>query len=398
MRPLKGGLKLEGRKEATLTPWSSARPSPPKRVRIPLVQNSGEEASPSVRDGQKVCVGEKIAETPHLKTHASLSGRVTLLRDAIEIQGDSREEALPEIGQERKGWESLGPEELRQILIDSGVEIHTPGETSVILLNGCESEPYVTSAHSLMMSHPVEILRAGEILLRAFEAEKLVIAIQDDKEEIVELFKSKIFFHSWSGARIEELPARYPQDDPGLLVPSLGLSPRETVVADMSRAFAAYEAVVLQKPFYERIVTIAGECVASPRNFWLRIGTLVEDAVKYARGFLREPERLILGGPMRGRAVETAALPILKETSAVLGLPREVAKPESVEPCIRCGRCLESCPVSISPAMITLAAEKDLFELAEDYGAARCIECGNCSYVCPAKRPMLELIQYANAL
>lgn len=398
MKPLKGGLRLEGKKEATLTPWSSVRPEPPRRVRFPLVLNSGESIRPLVEEGRKVCVGEPIAETAHSKIHASISGKVTLLKETIEIQAEGREEMLPEAGKERAHWEALSPEAIREILKDSGVEIPSPEKFETIILNGCESEPYVTSAHSLMMSHPLEILRAGEILLRAFQAEELILALEEDKEEIAELFKSKIFFHSWSHAKVEVLLARYPQDDERLLLESLERLPSKTLVVDVARSFAAYEAVVLQKPFYERVVTVAGECVAQPRNFWIRIGTLAEDAIKYARGFLRQPERLIWGGPMRGRARESLEFPLLKETPALLGLPREVTKPESVEPCIRCGRCLESCPVSLSPAMITLAIEKELFEAAEEYGASLCIGCGNCSYVCPAKRPLLELIQYANAL
>ena len=100
---------------------------------------------------------------------------------------------------------------------------------------------------------------------------------------------------------------------------------------------------------------------------------------------------------MSGTVLTTQEVPILKGTPGILGLPREVARLDRIEPCIRCNRCVESCPVSISPVMITLAAEKNLFDVAEDYGASFCIECGNCSYVCPAKRPMVELIQYANA-
>ncbi len=393
MKPLRGGVKLEGKKDATLTPWSIVRPSPPKKIKIPLIK-----AEARVQVGERVRVGEKIAETTGAHPtafHASVSGKVSHIGEAIEIQSDGKDEPVPQMGQERFNWESLSSTEIFRILRESGIEIS--GQISdVLILNGCESEPYLTSDHSLIMSHPIEILKAGEILCRALDAKDLIIALEDNKEEVAELLKSKIFFHNWSQAKVVVFPTRYPQEDETILIRELA-GAQKAIVQNMSTAYAVYEAVVSQKPFYERVVTIAGECVAQPRNFWIRIGTSAEEAVKYARGFLREPEKVLLGGPMKGRAIETLDEPILKETRALLGIPKEIARPETVEPCIRCNRCVESCPVFISPVMITLAAEKDLFDLARDYGAAACTECGNCSYVCPAKRPMVELIQYANA-
>jgi len=397
MKPLAGGIKLEGKKEATLTPWSSVRPSPPRLVRIPLETQKGSVAQSLVEPGERVRLGQKIAEGARgVGLHASVSGPVTKVSTFIEIHSDGKDEPVSDLGHERRNWQALSKTEIRQILKESGVDLPHHAGTRLIL-NACESEPYLTSDHSLLMTHPVEILRAAEILNLLFEPREVILATEDNKEEVIELLKSKVFFHTWSRTRIKVLPSRYPQEDESILSRTLLGPGQEATVIPVWMTYAIYEAVVLQKSFYERIVTIAGECVAQPRNFWIRIGTLVEEAVKYARGFLRKPERVILGGPMHGRALPSLDVPVLKDTRGILGLPSEVVRPESVEPCIRCGRCLESCPVSISPAMITLAAEKELFDLALDYGARLCIECGNCSYVCPAKRPMVELIRYANA-
>lgn len=399
MKPLKGGLRLEGKKDATLIPWSSGRPGPPKRVRIPLDQETNSPARPLVEKGDRVRLGEKIAETgPKIALHASVSGEVTEVNSVIEILSDGKDEPFREFLRRRGNWESLSTDELKEILRDSGIE-PPRGPVNTLILNACESEPYLTCDHSLLMSHPVEILKGAEILKRLLEAQKVILVLEDNKEEVAEVLKSKIFFHTWSRTRVEVLPTRYPQEDETILTRTFS-DGKEAWVQDIATTYAIYEAVVLQKPFYERVVTISGECVASPGNFWIRIGTPVEEAVKYARGFLRKPEKIILGGPMRGVAVMSQAEPILKKTRGILGLPREVVRPESpqsIEPCIRCNRCVESCPESISPVLITLAAEKGLFDLAGEYGARLCIECGNCSYVCPAKRPMVELIQYANA-
>ena len=343
--------------------------------------------------------GEKIAERNgefFVALHASVSGKVSAVGDVIEILSDGKDEAVPEVGRERPGWESLPSDEILRILQESGIEIPRQCLIDTLILNGCESEPYLTSAYCLLMSHPVEILKAGEILRRAFKARELILAVEDHNEEVAEVLRSKIFFHTWSHACVEMFPYRYPQEDERILIRELTEPGAKCLVQDVATAYAVYEAVVLQKPFYERVVTIAGECVAQPRNFWLRIGTLVEEAVKCARGFLREPERVVLGGPMKGLAIDTLNVPVLKQTRGILGLPQEVAKPVSIEPCIRCGLCVENCPVSISPAMVTLASEKGFFDIAQNYGASLCIECGNCSYVCPAKRPMVELIRHAN--
>jgi len=395
MRPLQGGLKLEGKKEATTIPWTITRPSPPRKVRIPLI----EKAQPLVSIDDRVRVGEKIAEKPGefpISIHASISGKVTGVVDTIEIISDGKDEPILEIGRERHGWESLSNEETIRILHDSGVEVPVPPVVDTLILNGCESEPYLTSDYCLLTSHPVEVLKAGEILRRTLGAKEVVLAIEKDKEDAAEVLRSKIFFHRWPHSRVEVFPSSYPQEDERILARELVPPGQKALVLSVSTAFAAYEAVVHQKPFYERAVTVGGECVAQPRNFWLRVGTSVEEAVKYARGFLRQPEKIVLGGPMKGTAIDALDTPILKETRGILGLPKEIVEPESVEPCIRCGRCVDHCPAGISPVMITLAAEKGLFEVAKDYGVSLCIECGNCSYVCPAKRPMVELMRYAS--
>lgn len=397
MKTLKGGIKLEGKKDATLIPWSSARPSPPKRVQIPLTNGSTSFYRPLVQKGDRVKLGEKIAESNHkIGLHASISGEVTEVNSIIEILSDGKDEPVTQFIPRGINWESLSNDELKQTLSDSGIELPRQSNFQSLILNACESEPYLTSDHSLLMSHPVEILKAAEILRRLFEAQNVILVLEDNKEEVAEVMKSKIFFHTWSKTRVEVMPTRYPQGDETVLIHTFA-GGKEAWVVDLATVYAVYEAVVLQKPFYERIVTIAGECVAQPRNFWIRIGTSVEEAVKYARGFLRKPEKIILGGPMKGKAILSLSTPVLKDTRGILGLPREVVRPESIEPCIRCNRCVESCPVSLSPVMITLASERGLFDLAREYDSHLCIECGNCAYVCPAKRPMVELIQYANA-
>jgi Na+-translocating ferredoxin:NAD+ oxidoreductase subunit C len=169
----------------------------------------------------------------------------------------------------------------------------------------------------------------------------------------------------------------------------------EAIIFPTSTAFAVYEAVVQQKHFYERVVTVGGECVVEPRSLWLPIGISFHDAIHACKGVMREPQKVLMGGPMAGTAQSTVEVSVMAGTNAILALPKEVAKEESEEPCVRCNRCVDHCPVSLSPVMITLASERKEFSVAEAWDVTDCIECGNCAYVCPSKRPMLELIRLA---
>jgi electron transport complex protein RnfC len=202
------------------------------------------------------------------------------------------------------------------------------------------------------------------------------------------------------------------------------------VVFPASTAFAVYEAVAQRKPFYERVVTVGGECVVEPRSLWLPIGISFHDALHACKGVMREPRKILMGGPMAGEAQTTTEVSVMAGTNAIIALPEEVVKEETevstvpmpiqsqesgdcgrpnysleknqkvwaAEPCVRCNLCVDHCPVSLSPAMITLAAEQKEFSTAGEWGVGNCIECGTCGYVCPSKRPMLGLIRSARAL
>lgn len=408
-------LKLEGKKAQFFLAWTIHRPSAPSKVVLPLRQFSGSEAVPCVEEGQRVLTGQVIAEpkkSSDVYVHSSISGKVSRIfsaqhpvfgkSKAVEIISDGLDEKSPEFFKERAGWEKLTREELLNIFRESGlVDMTLGGEPlhakldrkfSGLILNACESQPYLASNYSLMMSNPLEILKGAEILRKVLGIQNFVLVTEEDKHEAADLLKSKIYFLKWQHADVLMLPQGYPDDEK--IMPRRAQK-SSAVTLDLASAYAVYEAVVSQKPLMERVVTVAGECVVEPKNVWVRLGTDFQTAFKYCKGLMREPRKILTGGPMSGSAGAKQDLTVTAGTSALLALPKEVAKPEQVDPCIRCGKCIEACPVDISPAMISLAAENDLFKLARDYGAGLCIECGNCSYVCPAKRPMTELMIYA---
>ncbi len=439
------GIQLERKKDASLLNWNLKRPYPPEKIHVPIPAFS----EPCVRVGDMVQSGQKIAvpipisykdaesgavsttedkkkmkggEAPQgpegVFLHASMSGVVEKIASfpsamggeirTIEIRRHGEPKVLPS-PEMRKGWEQIPAEELLKIFQHSGLVTTDPRMEPVhaklgrqagartIIINGCEPEPYITCEQVLAMSHPVEIVKGAELLRKACGAQKIILAFESCNLEMIELFKSKIYFLKWDHAEVRTVPALYPQGLESTLLQAWFPGSEETaVVFPASTAFAVYEAVAYQKPFYERVVTVGGECVVEPRSLWLPIGISFHDAIHACKGVMRGPQKVLMGGPMAGTAQRGTEVSVMAGTNAILALPQEIAKEESEEPCIRCNRCVDHCPVSLSPVMIALAAERKEFAVAAAWDAAECMECGNCAYVCPAKRPMLALIRQAS--
>lgn len=411
------GIRLERKKDASLLNWNLKKLPSPEKVLIPLRDGS----RPCVRVGEQVRIGQKIAEPGHseeVTIHASITGTVTEIAAAstatgdtgvmVTVQKNAEPKLAPGVWELRKGWEQIPPEELLRVFQSSGlvttdlsaepvhgkIKRHAPIQTLVV--NCCEPEPYVTCEQTLLLSHPVEILKGAELLRKALGAKKILFAFEACNFEIGELIKSKIFFLKWAHADARAVPALYPQGLERLLLQHwFPAGKGQAVVFPASTAFAAYEAVAYQKPFYERLVTVGGECVVEPRSLWLPLGTLFQDAIHACKGVMREPETVVMNGPMAGIAQADLNVPVMANTAAILALPKEVIRKGPEEPCIRCNLCVDKCPVGISPAMITLATDHREFETAGIFGVAACIECGNCGYVCPSKRPMLEKVRAA---
>ena len=441
------GIRLERKKDASLLNWNLKRSYPPEMIRVPIPVAS----RPCVQVGEVVQIGQKIAvptatncseaeigavpttinqkeikggaepqESEGVSVHTGISGAVERITDfpsamdaeiqMIEIRRQGEPKPLPAV-EMRKGWAEIPAEELSKIFQDFGLVTTDPlmepvhaklrrhAGARTIIINGCEPEPYITCEQVLTMSHPVEILKGAELLRKASGAEKIVFALEECNLEVIELIKSKIYFLKWEHAEVWSVPALYPQGlECTLLQAWFSGKEKEAVVFPTSTAFAVYEAVALQKPYYERVVTVGGECVVEPRSLWLPIGISFHDAIHACKGVMREPQKVLMGGPMAGTAQRSAEVSVMAGTNAILALPKEVAKEEAEEPCIRCNLCVDQCPVSLSPAMITLAAERKEFAVAQEWNVANCMECGNCAYVCPSKRPMLQLIRLAREL
>ncbi|MBL7151972.1 MAG: SLBB domain-containing protein, partial [Candidatus Omnitrophica bacterium] len=169
------------------------------------------------------------------------------------------------------------------------------------------------------------------------------------------------------------------------------------VVHNVATVYAIYEAVYLGKPLYERVVTVTGDCLENPSNLLVRIGTPIRELIARCGPLVKQPQKIICGGPMMGIAQYSQDVPVIKATCGIILLSESAVKPMQDEFCIRCGRCVEYCPVGLLPCLITIAAEKEKWDLAKAYGCLECMECGLCSYVCPQKRNMLQKLKDAKA-
>jgi electron transport complex protein RnfC len=273
-----------------------------------------------------------------------------------------------------------------------------------LILNGAECEPYLTTDERLMREHPREILEGGYLLFKALGAEQAFLAVEDNKPEAIEIFSEHI--GDFPDFRIAVLHTKYPQGSEkqliqailGREVPSGGL-PMDvaTVVQNMGTAKACYEAVRFDWPMTERVITLAGTPFVEPGNYLVKIGMKLSHVVDSVNGFHRDPFKIITGGPMMGIALYTLDVPVIKGTTGILAFYENEVKEMVEGPCIKCGNCVEACPMKLTPTRIANFVDARMFEEAADLGLNDCIECGSCAYDCPAGIPLVQKFQYGKA-
>jgi len=398
------------------------QPFSPKTVRIPMNMHLGAPSAPCVQAGDRVRIGQVIAETVGplgVKVHASVSGRVTSVSEArggaaavVEIENDFQSEWVPltPLGDA----ESVEPAAILTAVQAAGlcgmggagfpthVKMCIPcgDQCELVLLNGAECETHMTSDHRLMVEHPGKVLAGLRAAMRAFGAEKGVVAIEDNKPDAIEAVEKAAAGRP--GVSVRRLATRYPQGGEKQLIQAVtgrevpsGKLPIDLgfVVLNVATAAAVADAVELGKPLVERIVTVTGR-VAKPANLLVPIGTKAGDAIEFCGG-LTGDARVVLGGAMMGMCATGPEAPITKGVGGIVAFsPEEAPDPT---PCIRCGRCAQVCPAGLVPYEMEAYILAHRLDRAEAIGVMDCILCGCCSYICPARRTLTPAFRDARS-
>lgn len=404
----------------------------PKQAVFPLSQHIGAPAKPVVQKGDKVKVGTLIAEAGGFVSapiYSSVSGTVLRVDTAIDatgyrkpsiiikVEGDEWEETIDRSNhlETLAAHPELTPEEIVNRIKQAGVTgmggagfptfiklCPPPGATAeCVILNGVECEPYITSDYRLMIEHANEILVGLDLLMKAAKVERGYIGIEENKPEAIRLLQEKTAENP--NVEIVPLAQKYPQGGEKQLVdavirrqvPAPPAIPVNVgaIVQNVGTAFAVYQAVMKRKPLFERYTTVTGKRLAHPGNFLVRMGTPMIDLIDICGGMPEGDNKLLAGGPMMGKALTSADVPVCKGTNSITILTNEDARRKQSQPCIRCAKCVSACPMGLEPYLLATASSLHNWEKVEAAGITSCIECGSCQFTCPAHRPMLDNIR-----
>lgn len=395
----------------------------PNEVVIPIQQHIGAPAEPIVEKGEPVKTGQLIAKASKyvsVPIHASISGTVKAIEarphpvgskiTSIIIESDDTDTWFNPV-KEPDDLSKLTSVEIKNRILDAGIvgmggaafPSHVklsppPGKNfDTVIINGAECEPYLTADHRLMLERSEDLIKGLDIILDILSVRQGYIGIEKNKPDAIQLLQKLTSNHK--RISVAPLQVKYPQGAEkqlikaitGRAVPAGGLPVDVScLVHNVGTAIAIYEAVAFHKPLIERIVTVTGSGIKSPKNLLVRLGTSFSDLIAYCEGQL-EDIKLINGGPMMGIAQIDASVPVIKGTSGILVFDEKEVKPEVEGPCIGCARCVDTCPMKLVPTQISHLVKYNRIEEAVAKGLMDCMECGTCAYVCPAR---INLVQY----
>ena len=427
LKTFKGGLHIDDHK--SITNQIPIRVVDGGDIHVfPLQQHIGAPLNVMVGIGDSVKVGDVLADNRNafltVPLHSSISGTVKAIEQryhpsgakvtSIVIENDKLYEVSENI--KPKNPDKMTSEQIIETIRDAGivgmggagfpthVKLSPPKEKKIthVIVNGAECEPYLTSDHRRMLECPGEIIDGLKIVMKALGLDEGYIGIEVNKPDAIETMSAQT--NEDAGIHIIPLKTKYPQGAEKQLiyaitkkqVPSGGLpADAGAIVINIDTVTQISKAFRTGMPLIERIVTMSGDCIKEPCNLQVRCGMLFEDVIKEAGGFVGEPQKLIMGGPMMGIAQFTTQVPVIKTTSGILALSQAEVGYDGNTPCLRCGKCVDHCPMRLMPLYINRALLKGDLEQAQKYNVMDCIECGICSYLCPGMQSPLNNIRVA---
>jgi len=419
-----GGIHPAGNKTAT-----EEKPlvtlAPPALLYFPLNQHIGAPLSPVVKVGDTVKRMQKIADTESYMAaplHASVSGRVkdiglylnhsNVKVPTIVIENDGLDTPAEPLTD--KNVDDLTPDQMRKLIREAGivgmggagfpthVKLSPPKDKKIthLLINGAECEPYLTSDRRVMLEMTDDVMGGLKCLMRLLSLDECFIGIEDNAKDAIDTLRNAA--KNVPGVHIKELKQKYPQGSEKQMIYAItgkevpvGALPMDVgcIVINIGTVAEIYRALAKGIALHRRIVTVSGDAVATPTNIYARIGTPFQALTDEAGGFIKEPHKIIMGGPMMGIAGVSLDIPVVKGTSGLLVFSEKKAHSAPESACIRCGRCVAACPMRLMPTTLDMYSRKGDLDTLIKNNIMNCMECGSCTYVCPAKRHLVQSIR-----
>lgn len=416
----KGGLHPYDGKELSMN-QAITEYLPQGELVYPLSQHIGAPAKPLVKKGDRVLVGQKIAEAGGFVSaniHSSVSGTVKLVGPRLTAAGSmvnsivvENDGTYEEVAYETKPLSEMTKDDILNAVKEAGIvglggagfPTHVklapkdPNAIDYIIINAAECEPYITADYRCMLEMPEKLISGLKIMVSMFPNAKGVIGIEDNKPEAIKLLTKMVAGEE--KLSVAALQTKYPQGAERSLIYAVtgrsinsSMLPADAgcIVDNVATAIAIHEAVTEGKPLYQRVVTVTGDAIANPGNYLVKCGTNAAELVTAAGGFKVQPEKVISGGPMMGMAMFSLDVPCGKTFSSLLTFEKDEVAMYEPSACIRCGRCVNVCPAFLLPAKLSVLSDHGNFDEFERLDGAECVECGCCSFVCPAKRRLTQ--------
>ncbi len=398
----------------------------PDQIILPLSQHLGKEASAQVKKGDEVSVGQLVAKAEGFVSapvHTSVAGKVISVgkeqtssgfpKDSIVIKTNGTFESEKFL-LTALNPETITPEEIRERVALAGivgqggaafptsVKLSPPKDKiiDVLILNGCECEPYLTRDYRFMVERPDDLISGLKLIMKALGVKRGVIGIENNKPEAIKLLSNKVKYEH--GLEVVSLKTKYPQGAEKMLIKAVtgkevppGKLPMDVgaVIQNIGTAIAIHDAIVKGEVLITAALTVSGKGIKNPKNLIVPVGTTIQNVIDYCGGVTEDAVKIVVGGPMMGVAQFDLHAPVMKATSGILVLTKDEVAENPETACLRCGQCVDVCPLNLMPTKLARYSQLNRFEDAEGAGVTVCMECGTCAYTCPANIPLVQWIR-----